>query len=59
MVRRKKAESQKRGESEHDRDVKAIRILIREGRRLGAEFRKENREIRKDLRAIERMVRDL
>jgi hypothetical protein len=48
-----------RSNAQHDKDVKAIRALIRRGWRLVAEFRKENREIRKNLREIERMVRDL
>jgi hypothetical protein len=48
-----------RGAIQHDKQIKAIRQLVRECERLGVENRKLLAENRKDLRALAKSVRQL
>ena len=48
-----------RGALQHDKQIKAIRGLVREGERLGVETRQSLRETRKDLQALAKSVRRL
>ena len=48
-----------RGAIQHDKQIRAIRDLVRECERLGVENRKLLAENRKDLRALAKSVRQL